>query len=117
MKKLLFILFLFLIFINPVFADAVYDTKGSVVSGKIDGVVNGLIQIKNKGALVTFIRKTPNPVYKDIVEAKTKLFFGKKIKYFGTIIFVDSSFVKILCEDVKVVIPRYRVKNIEMYLP
>ncbi len=117
MKRILFIFSFVLLSCQMVFADAVYDSKGSVISGKIEGVSAGLIQIKNNGNLVTLIRKEPSSVYKDSVEARVRLISGQKIKYSGTILFADNSFVKILCQDAKVVIPRYRVNNIEMFIP
>ncbi len=117
MKKLV-LLFLILFFVNNfVLADSIYDSRGSVVTGKIEGITDGLIQIKSNGNLVTLVRAKPSPIYKDNVLARKRLISRQSIKYSGTIIYVDSTFVKILCEDAKVVIPRYRVKNMELYIP
>ena len=97
--------------------DKIYNSVGAVITGKIDGVVEGLIQIKNNGNVVTLVREEPHPVYKDSVEVRKHLLSWKIIKYVGRIIFVDNSSVKILCEDAKVVIPRYKVNKIEMFVP
>lgn len=119
MKKVLFLI-LFLLILSPAcFAaqDKIYNTTGAVITGKIDGITDGLIQIKNNGNIVTLIRKEPHHVYKDSVEVRKRLISRQIIKYVGNIIFADSSSVKIICEDVKVVIPRYKVKKMELFVP
>jgi len=114
-----FILILTILFVSQsiCFADVLYNAHGSKISGRIEGVTAGLIQIKNNGNIVTLIRKEPSPIYKDSVEARRHLISTQIIKYTGNIIYADNSWVKIICEDAKVVIPRYRVKNIEMFVP
>ena len=117
MKKLL-ITFFILIFVNAcAFADAIYDSRGSVITGRIEGITDGLIQIKNNGNIISVIRPELSPVYKDSVTARKRLISKLKIKYSGKVFYVDNGFVKILCEDVIVVIPRYKVTNIELYVP
>lgn len=117
MKKILLIFAILLLSQNFSFADEVYNIRGSKISGYIEGVTDGLIQIKNNGNIVTLIRKEPNSIYKDSVEARKHLISRQIIKYTGYVIYADNSSVKILCEDAKVVIPRYRVKNIQMFVP
>ncbi len=117
MKKIFFILVIFIFSQAFCLADVLYNSSGSMISGRIEGVTDGLIQIKNNGNLVTLIRKEPSKVYKDSVEARRHLISRQIIKYTGNIIYADNSSVKIICEDAKVVIPRYRVKKIEMYVP
>ncbi len=117
MKKIILILILVLFGAVPTFADTVYNGNTEVINGKIDGVMDGLINIKTNGTIVSIVRKTPSPVFKDTVIARKHTISRQKLRYSGKIIFADSSFVKILCEDTKVVIPRYRVENIEIYVP
>lgn len=117
MKKILVLLLIFVLNCSASFADSIYNSKGSVITGQIEGVTEGLIQIKNNGNVVTLIRKEPNPIYKDTVEVRKRFISRQIIKYVGHIIYADNSWVKILCEDAKVVIPRYKINKIEMFIP
>lgn len=117
MKKLILTFFILVFFSAHAFADAIYDSKGSVITGNIEGIADGLIHIKNNGNIITIVRPELSPVYKDSVTARKRLISKLKIKYSGRVVFVDNGFVKILCEDALVVIPRYKVTNIELYVP
>lgn len=117
MKKILLIFTIFVLSQSFCFADVIYNSKGTTITGYIDGITEGLIQIKNNGNMVTLIRKEPNPIYKDSVEARKHFISRQIVKYTGNIIYADNASVKILCEDAKVVIPRYRVKKIELFIP
>lgn len=117
MNKIIILLLILFFVPSVVFADVIYNSKGATITGEIEGVTDGLIQIKNNGNLVTLIRREPSPVYKDSVDVRKRFISKQKIKYVGTLIYADNKTLKILCEDVKVVIPRYRVNNIEMFVP
>lgn len=118
MKKILGLVLIFLLASNACFAkDVIYDSKGSKITGKLEGVADGLIQIKNNGNLVTLIRKQPHHLYKDAVFARKWLLSPSVIKYSGDVVFVDNISATINCAGAKVVIPKYRVKSIELFLP
>ena len=118
MKKILGLVLIFCFTCGACFAkDVIYDSKGSKITGKIEGVTDGLIQIKNNGNIVTLIRNQPHHLYKDAVFARKRLISRQIIKYTGDIVFTDSSSVSIMCAGAKVVIPRYRVQKLELYLP
>ena len=117
MKKIILIIFMFLFCTASAFADSVYDNRGGVINGKIDGISEGIIQIKKDGNIITIIRPVQSPVYKDSITVRKHLISKQKIKYSGYIIFADNSFIKILCQDTKIVVPRYKVSDIELYVP
>ena len=118
MKKFLGLILIFYLTSCAGFAaDIIYDSKGSKITGKIEGITDGLIQIKNNGNIVTLIRNKPHHLYKDAVFARKRFISHQIIKYTGDIIFTDSSSVSIICAGAKVSIPRYRVQKLELYLP
>jgi len=118
MKKILGLVLIFFMASGACFAkDAIYDSKGSKITGKLESVIEGLIQIKNNGNMVTIIRPQAHHLYKDTVYARKRFISRQVIKYTGDVIFADNSSVSIMCAGAKVVIPKYRVKKIELYLP
>lgn len=117
MKKFIITFLAILSLSVPCFADTIYNNNVAVLQGKIEGVMDGLINIKSMGNVYTIVRKEPSPVFKDTVIARRHLISRQTIRYSGVVVFADSSEVKILCEDTKVVIPRYRVKTIDIYVP
>ena len=117
MKKILTVLLIFMGLAGCAFADSIHDSKGGVINGKIDGISDGIIQIKKDGNIITFIRPKPSPVYKDSILVRKRLISFQKIKYSGYIIFADSGFVRILCEDNQITVPRYKVSNMELFIP
>ena len=117
MKKIILTIFTVLFFAGSAFADAVYDNRGGVINGKIDGISDGIIQIKKDGNIITIYRTVPSPVYKDSIIVRKHLLSTKTIKYSGHIMFLDTGFVKILCQDTQIVVPRYKVKDVTVYVP
>ena len=118
MKKFLVLVLIFFVACNACFAvDTIYDGRGSKITGKIEGMLEGFIQIKNNGNIVSLVRNNPHHLYKDTVFARKRLISRQIIKYTGDVYFIDSSSVSIMCAGAKVMIPRYRVKKIDLYLP
>lgn len=118
MKKILGLILIFFMMGCACFAkDTIYDSKGSKITGKLETVIDGLIQVKNNGNAVSLVRRQPHHLYKDAVFARKRFLSRQIIKYTGDVLFVDGSSVSIMCAGAKVVIPRYRVKKIELYLP
>lgn len=118
MKKILGLVLILFMACNACFAaDVIYDSKGSKITGKLETVIDGLIQVQNNGNNVSLVRNNPHHLYKDTVFARKRFISRQIIKYTGDVIFVDGSSVSIMCAGAKVVIPRYRVKKIELYLP
>ena len=117
MKKIFLLFWVFIGLTSSAFADSVHDSRGGVINGKIDGVSDGIIQIKKDGNIITLIRPKASPVYKDSIIVRKRLISTQKNKYSGYVIFADNGFVRILCQDTQIVVPRYKVSNIELYVP
>lgn len=118
MNRVKILIFIFLILVGlPVFAvDKVYTGKDIVLTGKIEGISDGIIHIKSRGSIMRVLREENSPVFKDSVEIKRRLIFGKKDKYYGHVIFADNRTVTMESEKIFINAPRYKVKNIEIYV-
>lgn len=108
--KFIYILFLFLFTLAPVFARDVINLKTGAVEGKVTALSDGLIQYKTGGVEFSVTRAKDGNFFGDYIKYIDRPYYGSTVEANCRVTFVDMFNVSFETPEAKVKVPRYRVK-------
>lgn len=108
--KFIYILFLFLFTLAPVFARDVVNLKTGAVEGKITALSDGIIHYKTGGVEFSVTRTKNNEFFGDYIKYIDRPYYGTTVETNCRVIFVDLFNVSFETPNAMVTVPRYRVK-------
>ena len=111
MKKIYILFIIFSFIILPSFATDEVHANGSSLSGRIQAVTDGLIQISSGGVDYSVVRSKKDDFFGDYISYRKYPILGGYEKTACRIIYVDRFYVIFKTENSKIQVPRYGVTD------
>jgi len=89
-------------------ADSITLDNGETITGKINHIVSGIVDIKTKDGIKTIIREVSENQARDIVE----IGYFKKNKYLGYVFLLCDDILEMATPTGNLKINRFKVRNI-----